>query len=215
MNELVSIFENQAVVSSREIAVNFGKEHRSVIRNVQEIITAQNRAVIMFYETTYKSGTGKNYKMYLMNRDGFSLLAMGFTGKKALAWKLKYIEAFNKMEAALKNQKELALLSFSKRIDELEQSIPLFAIDCKELQAAVRKIGINVLGGKDSLAYKDASVRGKVYSDIQRQLRREFDVERYEAIKHQQFGTAKDVVLSYRLPLVLREKITDLNKEIA
>ena len=54
----------------------------------------------MFYETTYEN-RGKQYPMYLMNRDGFSLLVMGFTGKDALEWKVKYIQAFNEMEQKL------------------------------------------------------------------------------------------------------------------
>src|SRR5690554_5793386 len=55
----------------------------------------------MFHEDTYEN-RGKQYPMYYMNRDGFTLLAMGFTGKKALEFKLKYIEAFNRMEQQLK-----------------------------------------------------------------------------------------------------------------
>lgn len=64
----------------------------------------------MFCETTYIAGTGKAYKEYLMNRDGFALLAMSFTGKKALKWKIKYIEAFNAMEKTLKQQSPSYLL---------------------------------------------------------------------------------------------------------
>lgn len=52
----------------------------------------------MFEKTTYISTRGREENEYLMDRDGFSLLVMGFTGKKALEWKLKYIDAFNKME---------------------------------------------------------------------------------------------------------------------
>lgn len=98
------ISENgQVVVSSREVAENFGKEHRNVIQSIENI-SAENSAVTqMFFKTTYTAGTGKSYPMYLMNRDGFTLLAMGFTGKEALEWKLKYIDAFNQMEQKLTN----------------------------------------------------------------------------------------------------------------
>ncbi len=98
------ISENgQVVVSSREVAENFGKEHRNVIQSIENI-SAENSAVTqMFFKTTYTAGTGKAYPMYLMNRDGFTLLAMGFTGKEALEWKLKYIDAFNQMEQKLTN----------------------------------------------------------------------------------------------------------------
>lgn len=103
MNDIILSTQNgQAVVSSREVAKDFGKEHKDVLRAIENI-KAQNCAVTpMFFETTYTAGTGKSYPMYLMNRDGFSLLVMGFNNnEKAFAWKLKYIQAFNEMEKKL------------------------------------------------------------------------------------------------------------------
>lgn len=109
MNELVKIKNNQVVVSSRQVAEKFGKLHKDVLENIREIIKAENSALTFYQENTYKAGTGKNYPEYLMNRDGFSLLVMGFTGKDALHWKMKYIAAFNEMEAKL-NGKPVSLL---------------------------------------------------------------------------------------------------------
>lgn len=107
MNKEITItYDNdhqQPVVSSLQVAENFGKQHKHVLEAIEKI-RAENSAVTeMFYETTYKTGTGKNYKMYLMTRDGFSLLVMGFTGKDALEWKIKYIQAFNAMEQQIKD----------------------------------------------------------------------------------------------------------------
>lgn len=101
MNKLVVIQNNQIVVSSKDLAEHFNKDHKNVLRDIREILSAQNRANEFFHEESY-SYNGRRLPMYLMNRDGFSLLAMGFTGKKALQWKLKYIEAFNEMEETLK-----------------------------------------------------------------------------------------------------------------
>ena len=109
MNELVKIKNNQVVVSSRQVAEKFGKLHKDVLENIREIIKAENSALTFYQENTYKAGTGKSYPEYLMNRDGFTLLAMGFTGKDALQWKMKYIAAFNEMEAKL-NGKPVSLL---------------------------------------------------------------------------------------------------------
>ena len=96
----------QLVVSSLQVADDFGKEHKTVLRNIENL-AAQNCATkSMFYETAYDN-RGKKYPMYIMNRDGFSLLVMGFTGKDALDWKLKYIDAFNKMEKKIKEQSKL------------------------------------------------------------------------------------------------------------
>lgn len=100
--ELVKFEEskNQIVVSSIDIARDFTKEHKVVLRSIENLVAQNCAAKSMFYETTYEN-RGKQYPMYLMNRDGFSLLVMGFTGKDALEWKVKYIQAFNEMEQKL------------------------------------------------------------------------------------------------------------------
>lgn len=103
MNELIALtrHNDQAVVNSREIAEHFGKNHKDVLRSIENLAAENCAAKSMFYETTFEN-RGKQYPMYLMNRDGFSLLAMGFTGKAALEWKLKYIEAFNGMDKVIR-----------------------------------------------------------------------------------------------------------------
>mgnify|MGYP004629953279 CR=1 FL=1 len=108
MNELVKISnDGQMVVSSKDIAEHFEKEHKNVIQSVENLVAENSAAKSMFFKATFDN-RGKQYPMYLMNRDGFSLLVMGFTGKSALEWKIKYIEAFNQMEAELK-KKQLAI----------------------------------------------------------------------------------------------------------
>lgn len=101
MNEVQIRYENdQLLVTSLQVAKDFSKEHKSVLRSIENL-AAQNCATkFLFYETDYEN-RGKKYPMYLMTRDGFTLLAMGFTGKDALEWKMKYIQAFNEMERKL------------------------------------------------------------------------------------------------------------------
>ena len=94
---------NQLVTSSQIIAAYFNKEHRNVLADIRAILAAENSAAKFFYTASFLN-RGKRYPMYFMNRDGFSLLAMGFTGKKALEWKIRYIQAFNEMEKKLKEQ---------------------------------------------------------------------------------------------------------------
>lgn len=108
MKNLVEIRNNQVVVSSRDVAEKFGKEHRNVLASIREILGAENSAAKFFQESTHEY-RGQKFPEYLMNRDGFTLLAMGFTGKDALQWKMKYIAAFNQMEAKL-NDKPVSLL---------------------------------------------------------------------------------------------------------
>jgi len=104
MNELVIMKDKQAVTSSLQVADTFEKNHRDVLRAIVnlEIGSAKLRSQ-MFAEGTY-TNRGKEYPMYYMNRDGFTLLAMGFTGDKALQFKLQYIKAFNEMEDQVKFQ---------------------------------------------------------------------------------------------------------------
>ena len=128
MSDIALFNQNGRILaSSRDVAEKFGKSHNHVIRDIENIISKSdcpNLDSEMFVESTYQNSRGKTYKCYLMNRDGFSLLAMGFTGKEALQWKLKYIEAFNKMEETLKSgdylseEEKLKLQLFSK--DPLE-----------------------------------------------------------------------------------------------
>lgn len=101
MTDLVIIQNKQAVTSSRIVAEKFGKLHKTVLRNIKEILAAQNCAT-KFFKESYYINRGKKYIEYFMNRDGFMLLVMGFTGKTAMDIKIAYINAFNEMETKLK-----------------------------------------------------------------------------------------------------------------
>ena len=108
--ELVYLKNDEAVCSSLDVAVRFGKRHDNVIQAIENIllkfkeITLPQKWCQCFKESSYTDSHGRKYKMYFMNRDGFSFLVMGFTGKEALEWKLKYIEAFNTMEKLLRER---------------------------------------------------------------------------------------------------------------
>ena len=120
------------------------------------------------------------------------------------------------LELQFKYAKEVKAEVIELREDftEYKETTPLFTVECKELQALVRRKGVEVLGGKGSQAYIDNSLRGKVYADIQHQLKREFQVTKYEAIKRGQFITAKEIVENYRVPTGLKEEIIKVNNQI-
>lgn len=104
MNELVFIQNNEILVSSKDIAINFSKRHDNVLRDIENIKEKDvHNFEEMFHKGESKDSYGRSQPCYFMNRDGFTLLAMGFTGKQALDWKIKYINAFNKMEKQLKS----------------------------------------------------------------------------------------------------------------
>lgn len=107
MNKVKIINDNGTLtVSSLQVAEDFGKEHRNVVQAIEELKKGvAEKSADLFIESSYQHRQNKQvYKSYNLTRDGFSLLVMGFTGKKALEWKLKYIEAFNLMEQEIKEQ---------------------------------------------------------------------------------------------------------------
>lgn len=219
------------VTDSREVAEMTGIRHdnlTSKIKGYVEVLTTSNlRALDFFIESTYTDGKGEERPCYLLTRKGCDMVANKMTGKKGVLFTAEYVTAFEKMEKQIqelpKLSKELQAIfvidgkqqQLETKINDLENSMPLFNIECKELQSVVRKVGIQTLGGKDAPAYKDNSLRGKVYSDIQSQLRREFGVDKYEAIKHSQIEAAKEIVQEYRAPQVLLNSIMTVNNQVS
>ena len=102
-----------------------------------------------------------------------------------------------------------------KDLEDFKDNAPLFNIECKELQATVRQLGIKLMGGKHTNAYNDKSLRGKIYSDIQREVKRQFQVTRYEAIKRSQLSTAYEILKNYRLPMVLKDEVIKANNQVS
>lgn len=158
--ELVINSNGKAITNSLLVAKKFGKEHKHVLDAIRTIIKgcADFSADPMFEETTYvNEQNGQKYPMFVMNRDGFTLLAMGFNGKQAMQFKLDYISAFNKMEQTIKNSTMTALPDFSnpaeaarawaqeyeqkmiatKRADEAEQQVVTLT---KEIEAMGPKV---------------------------------------------------------------------------
>ena len=109
MNNLVYLKNDEPVCSSLQVAEKFGKRHDNVMQSIRGLLKNEE-AHEMFKKSSYiEEQNNQKYPMYLMNRDGFSLLVMGFTGKKALDWKLQYIKAFNQI------QFHTSLTQFSRR----------------------------------------------------------------------------------------------------
>lgn len=114
------------MVSSRDVAEHFGKTHKNVLRAIygydqndkhypgiiDEIRSAQNRAHLYFIDSTYTDNWNRQKKQCLMTRDGFTLLAMGFTGQKATEWKIKYIEGFNDLATRYRKRNEKSVLIY-------------------------------------------------------------------------------------------------------
>lgn len=144
MTELVYLKNDEAVCSSLQVAEKFGKRHDRVLRaidNLLETLPKNGEVSKMFILSKRKAADGQFHRMYFMNRDGFSLLVMGFTGKKALEWKLKYIKAFNQMEKFILERQTQAWI-IAERLESLpERQRP---IQSKSLWSTLRRKGANM-----------------------------------------------------------------------
>lgn len=137
----VSLHSGRPATTSLEVAKFFGKQHQHVMRsiddlrsNTPELFSASN-----FGRAEYSDEQGKPRPMFILYRDGFMLLVMGYTGKKALAMELAYIEAFNRMEEELARQKEVAR-NITQDIVDFSGSLsisPSSVADRKPLRALV------------------------------------------------------------------------------
>jgi Rha family phage regulatory protein len=111
MNDLIDLgIENKKgvpVVGSRSVAEVFGKEHKNILQSIENMDCSFEFRRLNFQPTSYKDQWNRKQPEFLLTRDGFTFLAMGFTGKKAAAFKEAYIKQFNAMEDELKTRKAL------------------------------------------------------------------------------------------------------------
>lgn len=183
MNDLIIMKNQQAVTSSLHVAGIFEKEHKNVLRDITNLDIDQLNFEQMFFEEKEPDVYGRPRKVIYMNRDGFTLLAMGFTGKKALQFKLNYINAFNQMEKTIKApmqlpstpQEMLALVMtnvndsnaevkrLGDRMDSYEDNMPLSPGEYSFLSRRVRQRVSEVARGFGRLSPKQ---RGQLFRDI-------------------------------------------------
>lgn len=132
--------DGEVFATSRDVAAFFGKRHDHVLRDIDNLISKEPKlALTNFGEGSYSlPSTGEQmHRMFDMDRDGFTLLAMGFTGEKALKWKMRYLEAFKAMEAEVRRlaqsgpavdlndpaQLRGLLLNYSAKTEQLERRV--------------------------------------------------------------------------------------------
>jgi len=127
-NPVVTITDDHTTTTSLNVAEVFGKQHKDVLESIRNIEVPKEFSERNFPPAEYSDEQGKPRPMYNITRDGFTILVMGFTGKKAMKFKLAYIDAFNKMEVKLKSEA-------CKRIEgeapkQLQSNQPTRLTDC-------------------------------------------------------------------------------------
>ncbi|MDI3257680.1 MAG: Rha family transcriptional regulator [Kyrpidia sp.] len=117
----VVVKHGRPVVSSRDVARVFGKRHDNVLRDIEKLDCSEEFHLLNFEEVKYRDAKGELRPEYLMTRDGFTFLVMGYTGKKAAAFKEAYIRRFNEMEQQLK-AREIGKLARRTLTDAIRES---------------------------------------------------------------------------------------------
>jgi Rha family phage regulatory protein len=100
MSNNIILSQDGGIVTADSLGVadHFGKQHPHVMRDIDQLQKDLSNFGEMFFESTYQDSYGRNQRCFNMTRDGFTLLAMGFTGSEALHWKVAYMKAFNELE---------------------------------------------------------------------------------------------------------------------
>ncbi|HDR3898416.1 TPA: ORF6C domain-containing protein [Bacillus cereus] len=236
-NNLVFESNGKIVTDSLTIASMFGKEHNNVLKDVRKQIdyAGQEFGQVNFHQSTYINTQNKRMPKYDLTEEAFTLVAMSYNTKEAVQMKIKFIEEFKRMKQHIQNQQQLPkdpmsilkltfdvlegqkqeIQDIKSDVKDLRENAPLYAIECDEVSKVVRKLGVLLLGGKESNAYRDVSLRKKVYSDIYSQLHREFGISSYKAIKRHHLDRAIQIINEeYSLPIILEEEITATNAQI-
>lgn len=225
MENLVIMHDRQAVTTSLQVAKSFEKQHKNVLQSIQNLAAENSATRNMFVEGTYVN-RGKEYPMVYMNRDGFSLLAMGFTGAKALQFKLAYIEAFNEMEDNLRQHPQP--LTLPEQIQIIAQGYDGLAKDVEDIKNRMGLPGnmahtfskrrnakvIEVLGGKKSNAYEDKTVRSRVYRALFSSYCETFNQDRYNDLPMKDFDKALAFIENWYPPFELQQVIQDANAQM-
>ncbi|MBU7568558.1 Rha family transcriptional regulator [Weissella hellenica] len=228
--QLVELQNGVATTTSLQVAETFEKNHQHVIEAIKNLTVENSTVKNMFKETTYVNSRGREYPMYQMDKDGFTLLVMGYTGQKATEFKLRYIQAFNEMQKQLDQQslpmttdEKIALIAqgnveFREELDEVKDNVDdlkdrfgLPAAQAKSLEQSRKKHIVTLLGGYDSNAYQHIS--GKTFKQIGRDFKERFNIPRYDSLPLSKFDEGMDYIKTWLLPTNLALEVRELNSQ--
>lgn len=234
MSNLVIMKNHQAVTTSLQVAETFEKNHRDVLSAIDDLKErVAEKSADLFYDDSYVHPQNKQtYRQVIMNRDGFTLLAMGFTGKKALQFKLQYIFAFNKMEAAINSESKPMSIpeqiqTIAKGYTELETDVKNIKLDVSDVKNRMGLPGnlkrdfskvrnkkvIELMGGAKSNAYLDKKLRHSVYSQMFVSFKDQFPADSYADCPMKDYDAAIKFVNNWFLPYELQTKVQQLNSQ--
>lgn len=224
----------QKSITSVEVSEMVEKQHSDLLKDIRRYESQLAEGNIpsgdFFTEGAYQDANKQERPCYLVTKKGCEFIANKLTGTKGAIFTAKYINKFNDMEEIIQKPKspmELLELEFKAlkqvedKVDSVDQDLqnfkkdmPLLALECQKITYAKNHKIVPLMGGKDSAAYKNRGLRGRVYRDLEHQLNREFGVDTYKAIKRNQCDMAVKIINNYKLPMALEEEIKDCNDQM-
>lgn len=184
---------NEKGVISNDILTNGGKQQA-------DFINESNLYKLIFQS---RKPQAEKFTEWVTSEVLPSIRKQGFYANEELSRELRAIIWLDKQQQNI-NKK---LDSIDTSIIEFKENIPLFAIECENLNKAIKKKATDSLGGYKSNAYNDKSLRGRVYADIHGEIKRQFNVSSYKRIKRTQYDRALAIVRGYSLLITLSEDI--------
>lgn len=204
MDQLVIMSNQQAVTSSTILAESFGREHHDVIKSIERMKEDVGTFPEMFYQSSEPDSYGRDRKIYLMNRDGFTLLAMGFTGSRAMEFKIKYIDAFNKMEEHLNKPMSIEdmIITQAKSVKEIKQDVDQLktVVDNEVWLTERQKKDV-----QDTVSRRVFELKRKGqeahFQTLYSSLKRFFGVSKYDKIPRKDYQEAIDFIKGWYPPV--------------
>lgn len=241
MNTLTVIErENKRVMTTAVLADEYGTTEKVISNNFnnnkiryeegKHYFCLEGNELKKFKSESENLGIAPNLnKLYLWTEKGAFLHAKSLNTDRA--WEIYdvLVDTYFKKQEVIKPLSSIEIMELSikaikdvdNKVDAVNEDLqsfkldlPLLGVECDRITYAVRSKGVKCLGGKESPAYKDKSLRGKVYSDIHRELKRQFGLSSYKGIKRNQCDLAVEIINNYELPHILSIEIEELNAQI-
>ena len=236
MNELqITEFKNIRVLTTQQIAEAYGTDGKVISYNFnhnkeryvegKHYIRLEGDDLKAFREI-HDLPSNLN-KLYLWTEKGAFLHAKSLNTDEAWAVYENLVDTYFNKKKPLTALEQLQLTqqavlevkeqvdSVNKDLQDFKNDMPMLAVECEKITRAVKLKGIEVLGGKRSEAYRNNSLRSKVYRDIHSEVRRQFGVNTYKALKRSQCDRVIAQIGEYELPVVLEEEVRDCNAQMS
>lgn len=238
MNNLqITEYKDIRVLTTQQIAEAYGTDNRVISNNYNRnkdrytegkhyicLEGEDKRGFINHHQID--DGSKKASKLYLWTEKGAFLHAKSLGTDEAWEVYERLVDFYFNKQKPLTIPEQIQILAkgnielekkmdrIDKDLQDFKKDLPLLAVECERITKAVGEKGTDVLGGKNSAAYRDKSLRSRVFRDIHNEAKRQFGVTTYKAIKRNQCDIAIGIIEKYELPYALSEEIKNVNAQI-